>query len=172
MEGIKDVADKRQLLPAKENSLDEESMNGGTCGVYLQIQYVHARVVQLVLAFRSFLSAFRESTAAVGVHTPPRDISTRKRERASPCALILCDSSSFPFAFTTSVSRTPRESTDLFKRRKSTLARRPRQQSLDSRTHLDFRFDIFSYGPFFPSLFLSRLYPLPFRANIYFSSYC
>lgn len=129
-------------LPTKENSLEEEgSMNGGTCGVYLGIQCVHA----VQLARLPSVPSYRLSR----VNSRGYTLSTARYlyERAS-LSLQLCDSSPFLFPLLTSVSRTPRESTDLFKRQSQRWRIVPRQESpLDSRIYLDFRFNVLT--PFF-----------------------
>lgn len=129
-------------LPTKENSLEEEgSMNGGTCGVYLRIQCVHAVQLARLPSVPSYRLSRVNSDSRGYILSTARYLYERERLRPSNP----CDSSLLPFPPLTSVSRTPRESTDLFKRRSQRWRIAPRQESpLDSRMYLDSRFDIFT----------------------------
>lgn len=89
MEGIKYIAG--QALPAKRKFARREvyEWRDMRCvSIYGYNVYTRELYVQLALAFRSFLSAFVSQQRQPGIHTSPRDISVRGRERLS-CALVL-----------------------------------------------------------------------------------
>lgn len=74
---------------------------------------MYTRELQLALAFRSFLSAFACQRRRSGVHSPPRDISTRECPRPAPCQPVHPLSLHLHRLY----RAPPGESTDLFKRR-------------------------------------------------------
>lgn len=134
-------------------------MNGGTCGVYLQVQCVHARAVQLALAFRS-LSAFASQQRQPGVHSPPRDISIRG---ASPSLRPTTPISLHLYR----LYRAPQGRALIYLKDEVDVGASPpaRVTARFSDTSYDFRFDIYSFTLKIVFFFL-RLYRL-MCANIF-----